>query len=119
VPPELLGELGDAVMSEIHPDPQTHEWMDQMMGGEGSESLASAHRWMGYRYLAGGYGRGFGMMSGGMMGPGMMGRGFGRWGMISLDCEEVPCWAIPSRRSRYRSDGLRLPLPRSLPGPHR
>lgn len=87
VPPELLELLGDAVMAEMAVTEAQHEWMDTMMGGEGSESLASTHRWMGYRYLTGGYGGGFGPgggpgsrggMHGGMMGPGMM----SRWGMM-------------------------------------
>lgn len=69
---ERLERLGDAVMGEIHPDDDQHEWMDRMMGGEGSESLSAAHRWMGYRYLVGGFG---------MMGPGMMG-GRSGWGMM-------------------------------------
>ncbi len=87
VPPELLEELGEAVMNEIHPDAEVHEWMDEMMGGEGSESLSTAHRWMGFRYLSGGY-----ALVGPMMGGGMMGRGAGdcggagewsdRWGMM-------------------------------------
>jgi hypothetical protein len=104
VPPELLEELGDAVMGEIHSDAETHQWMDEMMGGEGSESLASAHRWMGYRYLTGGYGRG-GMMGSGMMGPGMMGRGFGRWGMMGnpeVDPGDIDAYASPEEIAKRR-----------------
>lgn len=55
-----------------------------MMGGEGSEGLAAAHRWLGYRYLSGGYGRGFGVMGRGMM---------RYWGMMSNP--DVPFGSIP------------------------
>ena len=40
--PEQLEGIGDYYMEQIHPGEQ-HEIMDQMMGGEGSESLRLAH----------------------------------------------------------------------------
>ncbi|MFA7566641.1 MAG: hypothetical protein WCY01_06410 [Alkalispirochaeta sp.] len=89
VPDDLLIILGDSVMESYVRDTEQHRWMDQMMGGGGSESLDAAHRWMGYRYLTGGYsdsgrfGMGGGMMGSGMMGPGMMGGLMtGGWGLM-------------------------------------
>ncbi|HCM25822.1 MAG: hypothetical protein A2Z99_13355 [Treponema sp. GWB1_62_6] len=90
----LLAELGDAVMDLMFSTKAQHEFMDIMMGGEGSESLDSIHRWIAYRFLAGGYSpRGYGMM--GMMGPGMMGMWGGSWGMMGNP--DLPYSSIPFR----------------------
>lgn len=40
-------------MSIMIPDFRQHEWMDEMIGEEGSGSLSSMYKCIGYRYLSG------------------------------------------------------------------
>lgn len=70
---EQLEAIGDYYMEQMHPG-EAHEMMDQMMGGEGSESLRQVHINMARRlYCNENIYIGYGMMgSGGMMGGGMM-----------------------------------------------
>jgi len=67
---EDFERLGDAVMEQQHPG-EAHERMDEMMGGEGSDSLSQVHINMGANYL----GCNVSYKSGFMMGGGMMGLG--------------------------------------------
>ena len=63
-----LEMIGDYYMEQIHPG-EAHEYMDAMMGGEGSQSLEQMHIAMAQAYYcnAGSYNGsyGYGMMSGG------------------------------------------------------
>ena len=77
---EQLEEMGDYYMEQMHPG-EAHELMDNMMGGEGSESLKQVHINMARRlYCDENVYIGYGMMgSGGMMGM-MNGVGGGMMG---------------------------------------
>jgi len=66
-------ELGDAVMSERHPDLKIHEYMDNMMGGEGSQTLKDSHIIMGKEYLGCIDDNSYSMMSDSMMNGSVMG----------------------------------------------
>ncbi len=70
--------IGDYYMEQMHPG-QAHEAMEEMMGGEGSESLKLMHISMGKRLYCKDY---TGAANYGMMGSGMMGMMNG--GMIGM-----------------------------------
>ncbi len=70
---EQLEAIGDYYMEQMHPG-QAHELMDNMMGGEGSESLKLVHINMAKRFYCNeNVYIGYGMMSSGGMMDGMMG----------------------------------------------
>src|SRR3989344_4112220 len=62
---EQLEEIGDYYMEQMHPG-EAHEYMDRMMGGEGSESLKQVHINIARRIYCN-------ENLGGMIGGGMMG----------------------------------------------
>jgi hypothetical protein len=66
-----LENIGDYYMEQMHPG-ETHEQMDAMMGGEGSENLRQMHIAMAKNFYCGEHE----VMGQGMMGM-MMGRGTG------------------------------------------
>jgi len=65
--------LGDYYMEQMHPG-EAHERMDEMMGGEGSDSLREMHINMGQAFYCGEHDE---------MGSGMMDTMMGRGGMMS------------------------------------
>ncbi len=69
---EQLETIGDYYMEQMHPE-EAHERMDEMMGGEGSESLKLVHINMAKSIYCGE--KVNGMMNGGMMSNNMMGSG--------------------------------------------
>ncbi len=104
---QQLEAIGDYYMEQMHPG-ESHEMMDKMMGGEGSESLKQMHIAMAKRLycneegmmpmmsgdmmssgmpvmknmMGGGM---MNMMGNNMMGSGMMGGwGYGYWGFLNL-----------------------------------
>ena len=80
---EQLEEIGDYYMEQMHPG-EAHEIMDNMMGGEGSESLKQVHITMARRlycnenaYIGSGMMQSGGMMS--MMGNYPAADSYGYW----------------------------------------
>ncbi len=89
---EQLEAIGEYYMEQMHPG-EAHEMMDQMMGGEGSDSLKQMHIRMAKRLycnedVGGMMGGGMmNMMGGNMMGGGMMGNypiGYSYWGFWNI-----------------------------------
>lgn len=74
---EQFEQMGETFMDAMHPDAKQHELMDQMMGGESSQTLKTAHVVMGRRYF------GCSDSRWGNNGVGMMGWG-GQWGNKSM-----------------------------------
>ena len=72
---EQLETIGDYLMEQIHSG-EAHEAMDEMMGGEGSESLKQMHINMAKTMYCG--------EGGSMMGSGMMGGSGSMMGMMSM-----------------------------------
>ncbi|PIN94673.1 hypothetical protein COU53_02550 [Candidatus Pacearchaeota archaeon CG10_big_fil_rev_8_21_14_0_10_30_48] len=81
---EQLEMIGDYYMEQMHPG-EAHEYMDEMMGGEGSESLKQVHINMARNIYCGESGN---MMGGGMMS--MMSMMMGSGGMMGNSYYQNP-----------------------------
>ncbi len=77
---EQFEVLGDYYMEQMHPG-QSHELMDNMMGGEGSETLKQMHTSIAQRIYCNNQSV---MMQGNMMGYGMMSGMIGMRNIIQL-----------------------------------
>ena len=75
VAPNLIEELGDAVMEVMIGNPARHDMMDRMIGGDGSPQLIAFHTDLGQQYLANGGLNG--VRFGGAWGMGRLGMMYG------------------------------------------
>ena len=88
---EQLEIIGEYYMEQMHPG-EANELMDEMMGGEGSESLKTVHINMAKTIYCNENVSSYGMMGGNMMsmmyggyGSGMMGSSnFGYWNFLNI-----------------------------------
>src|SRR3989344_3532727 len=83
---EQFEAMGDYYMEQMHPG-EAHEMMDQMMGGEGSDTLKQMHIQMAKRLYCN-------EDVGGMMGGGMMNMMIGSGGMIIMESKNTWVWIL-------------------------
>ena len=87
VAPELMEELGDAVMGELIGNAAMHDRMDKMLGGDGSPQLTDFHIDLGQQYIRNGGLNGVHM--GGMWGMGRLGMMWGSPGLRTAAVKKV------------------------------
>ena len=99
---EQLELIGDYYMEQMHPG-EAHEAMDEMMGGEGSESLRQMHINMARSFYCGEQGAMSSGMMDMMMGRGMMGSsgmmndrntGYNSYGGVGKMMSNIGMWAL-------------------------